>query len=311
MKKFKFKTGYMCPKQSILAATCCLLASGWHVSANEVIIETLPQSRPTDATHSVTLSGEAQYTPAATIREGGTGDLAVAEAKSNLVYTSISEKRFLQADLNYRYGHYDFSAASPFKHLQNFGVAFLGRETFNDDWSLMAMGTINWGAEAGASLDEGFHYSIMVGPAYQITDDINLYAGAFFRSRLQEQDQLIGIVGVDWRITERLRLRTFNGATLSYDLFGDKHTYVDLSGEYRVNQYAVNKRAPGLNRALHERTVAATLGLSHWFNDIFAVRGFVEGQFLRRYQFRENGNSSNNFKVSNSVSFGFAGTLAF
>lgn len=311
MAKIHTRSGRQSKILLLAAVLCGILNTGWGSASDEVVVEMVPQPKPTDAVFSASISGEAQYTPAASIRDGGTGDLSVTEVRSNLVYTSISEKRFLQADLNYSYGYYNFSTFSPFKHLQNFGAIFMGREKFNEAWSLMAIGAVNWGAEAGASLDEGFNYSIMVGPSYQITDDINLYAGVYFRSRLQDQDLLIGIGGIDWRINDRLRLRTYNGAALSYDLFGDKHTFVELSGEYRISQYAVNPRAPGFNRAVHERTVASTLAISHRFNESFAVRGFVEGQFLRRYQFRENGNSTNNFKMDNGFSFGIAGTFAF
>jgi hypothetical protein len=93
--------------------------------------------------------------------------------------------------------------------------------------------------------------------------------------------QGIPFVGIDWEISQRLKLRTLNGAFLTWGIGRENQTLIDLGIEYRLRGFDIrNLRGTivmSADSASSEQSVlVGSIGLRHEWKDVFRIRAFAE-----------------------------------
>jgi hypothetical protein len=131
---------------------------------------------------------------------------------------------------------------------------------------------------------------------YVWSKDLSLGVGLAVSTRLEDDPMLLPVIALNWQIDERWNLRTLNGATISYDVSGDKTFLLDLGAKYQRREYRVggdsarsNPRFGG-DYSLTEKMISMEVGATYRFCPEFAVRGFVGVAAGRSFEVRRNGN---------------------
>lgn len=255
--------------------------------------ETAPVTRSgpaprTGPSFSLTLRG--QYLPTADFRDEG--DLRVYRAGYTAALSLAPPGPMVTTiSLTHEISEYDFDEHAPdtLQHVGRLRVRRAGlmhRRPINERWSMMAMGDITSAGEAGASFSDTLTYGALVSFRYQWRDNVAPSIGLLAHTRPGRDVWVIPVPGLDWTITDRLSLRTANGATLAYRMGERKQWEAELAGEYFVRRYRLDKNGEASRGALHDRMWPVTAGLAYAPNPgmrIQARAGYILGREILVY----------------------------
>ncbi len=229
------------------------------------------------------------------LRRGATGTMAGNHTDTQVTFGAGMGVHDVRVRAGYRYDGNEFRGGqAPFGNTQFVGTMLSYTGEYTEEWG--AFGIVGGGlaAETAANLSDGKLFTVSFGPSYRFSENLKVFAGPMFRTRLEDNNKWTPIAGVEWQIDKQWSLRTYNGATLAYDVFEDRKLVLELRGEYQTDQFRLRDQ-PGQKRALVTRAVRAGVAATYQFTELFYVRTTVDGVFLQKYQFRINGGSANNF----------------
>ena len=113
------------------------------------------------------------------------------------------------------------------------------------DWSLFARAGASWAGESDASIGDGLTVQGFGGARWQFRDDLAFTFGLLGLSRLEDDPLVVPIVGVDWRISDRLRLFT-PGPGLALVAKLDDSLDLTLRAGWECRDYRLDGGRPGL-----------------------------------------------------------------
>lgn len=269
----------------------------------------------------------AAHEPLSLIVQGGYEHVFSADVKNTSA--SMSTNRFalgaqhamdwdadhLTVALGYAYINYDFSGVqSPFGNVQKIGANALYSHDFNQDWSAFAYVSAGFSAETAGTLGDGGQVAIAAGPTYKVNRVLTVSAGPMYYSRIEDEDTWTIYARVKWDFLPQWNLSAYagvsNGATLTYDVFGNQATVVDASLDYNSRWFRLRDQ-PGAKSAVNESDASLKFGVRQALSENFFVRGYILYLFSREYQFHVNGNSASSFDVNSSWGLGFEVGAAF
>jgi len=175
------------------------------------------------------------------------GSVAVSrwdvEAGYRLVSTSSQTAR-LSVGLESR--AYDFSASSGLfaalpEDARQYRAGLNLTGPINDDWTWMLGPGLRWSTLGDADEGDGLAFRGMGLAIRRISDRLSLSFGALARTRLEDPDRYLPIIGIDWKITDRLSLRTADEIGLSYVIDDARKWTLDLSLVPREWEYRIEK----------------------------------------------------------------------
>jgi hypothetical protein len=154
---------------------------------------------------------------------------------------------------------YRFSGEGDFSSLRPWGDARevrLSGSLFwqpTERWDLFAIPTLRWNAEDSASLSDGQIAGLLTAASYEVNDRLSIGPGFGVYSELDDDTDFFPILAVDWRITDRLSLRTgrglgaSRGPGLTLDWAADDKWSVSLGGRYEKDRFRLDDGgvAPG------------------------------------------------------------------
>jgi len=220
----------------------------------------------------VTVEVGGEYFMDASVDSAPEQDLAITRTRLGLEYKQPAQASFLQAGLMYEYSGYDFSGAANDLDVSGVGADVLYSRTLEDGWGYFVMGGVQAMAEDDGSLSDGVTITIAGGVSYTFSPDFELMAGLGYGSRLEDSDSFYPAVGIEWQITEQLKLRTANGAFLTYDWHGDRETVLDASLAYESRQFALSSTPAAGDRAVEDSAWLLTAGVTQRFGEGWYVR---------------------------------------
>ena len=232
------------------------------------------------------------------------GDLGVYSAAASIKFQGEKNKvDFLDLETGFEYRQYDFSSKNaPFRSMQLvYGRAFY-THMFNRQWSAFALCIGNFGAESSASLADGGRILAGLGAGYAFNENLRIGLGAAAVSRLECDMIPIPIGFIDWKITDRLSLRTFSGGALVYDFFGDGTLLVNFSCEYVNSEFRLTKYK-GLGRSVQDSYMSVALGATYNITPNFYVSGSIGGNFFRELEFRMDGVGQGDIDIDSAPVF--------
>lgn len=150
------------------------------------------------------------------------------------------------------------------------------------DWGGYAMGSVDLAVADHANISDGFSMIASAGASYAVNPKLRFSFGLLStRSPVMRFDAM-PIIGIDWDITDHLKLRTLNGAFLTYDL--GSSTQFDFSVQYRDQSFAIDvENLQGTvfmkmddKAIVEESSIIGTVGVKHNWKDVFSIRAFAE-----------------------------------
>ncbi len=146
------------------------------------------------------------------------GDLSV-DAWAFRLGTSRALTSTLRAGLSAGVGQRNYSftgnaglgGARPWSEVRDARLSASFNWQASERWNVFAIPSVRWAAETGASLDDGRTGGLLAAATYRFNDRLSIGPGFGVFSDLEEDADWFPILAVDWRITDRISLRTARG----------------------------------------------------------------------------------------------------
>ena len=134
--------------------------------------------------------------------------------------------------------------------------------------------------------------------------------GAMAYSRLDNTWLGLPVGFIDWKITDRLRLRTFSGAALLYDIFGDNSLILNAVAEYRNSYYRLANSSEG-RRSVSDSFVQFSVGATYNISKRAYISAAIGGNFNREIALRINSRSSGEYEIDAAPFFSLHAGFSF
>jgi hypothetical protein len=174
----------------------------------------------------------------------------------------------------------DAFAASPLRRADTLHLTTRAEVPIADNLQIFSEGYLQAQTGTTATFSNGHSIIATTGASLAVSPKLKFSIGLLTDKRFFQSIQTRPFIGLDWDITERLKLRTLNGAFLSYGL--TPTTEIDLSLQYVDQSFAVeNFRGTVFMRTdppaiLQESALVGALGVRHYWRDVFSIRAFAE-----------------------------------
>jgi len=119
--------------------------------------------------------------------------------------------------LGYSLDRYDFrgkkgiAAAEPWDDVDTLRFTALTRYAIDDTWTLFGVPTIQFAAERGASLSDGFTFGVYAGAAWKASETLSIGPGAGFFSEIEDRGVFFPFLVIDWQIADQWSMGTGRG----------------------------------------------------------------------------------------------------
>jgi len=209
------------------------------------------------------------------------GHVNVWRADVPVRYTMKSEPGELGVGAFYEFSEYYFSRWANLHH-QDFNT--LSFDTYwkgmlDDEWGYFVYGAVGFSASTHVGLGTGLTGMGGGGAQYVWSDSLKLGVGAVVATQMEDDPRVLPIIALNWQINDRWALRTLRGATISYDVTGDKTFVADFGVNVMRREYRIDS-----DNAVTDNGYSLELGGTYRFNQNFALRGAVGGIVGRNFQ---------------------------
>jgi hypothetical protein len=245
------------------------------------------------------------------------GSVSVMRFDSRIDYTRKFGPGELGLGGSYEFSDYD-AAGLPVldDHFNRLGLDAQYLGSINRRWGYLGYGGLTLAARSDASLGDGLLGRGGAGLSYSLSSRIAIGAGAGFATRLEDDPVYFPVFFLQWRISERLRLRALNGLLLTYDVFGDRRLFMDAGVRYQRREYRLGEDPLGLGiddrrHALVERALLGEAGVTWQIQPHAAIRVSVGAVSGRQYQVRRQGRRLLSEDTDVAVVAGVRGILSF
>jgi hypothetical protein len=128
----------------------------------------------------------------------------------------FSPKLQASFSLGYSLDQYDFGGrkgvgAEPWEDVNTFRVTAFTRYVLDDTVTLFAAPAVQFAAEKGASLSDGFTYGMFAGASWKLSDSLTIGPGAGFFSDIEDSGVFFPFILIDWQLAENWWIRTGRG----------------------------------------------------------------------------------------------------
>ncbi|MBC2594728.1 hypothetical protein H5P28_10695 [Ruficoccus amylovorans] len=299
----------------IFAASALLCVAAGTVSAQQLTTSgTFLDIFSPEVPLGLTIGQGVSYTLPSNLKSGATGEMDLLELETTLSYKKGWKDQRLNVTFDYGYSNYNWSNGAPdyFSDVSQLTLSAIYQYQFDaSDWGAYVMASGSLGAESGnASLTAGDSYTASFGASYEFFKNFSFSFGVLVISDLEQGVRYWPVAFLEWTINENLRLRSFNGVTLVYDVNADQETVLDFTVQYNSSSFQLNNQyipttGTYTNPAVEAQSVTAGVGITHRFGGPFYVRGYVQGDFMREYTFRAYRNKYQTIKAEPGATFGF------
>ncbi len=197
------------------------------------------------------------------------GEVAVYRAGSTLAVSgSPAENWRLAFELSHEASWYNFTNATtiiagtarPFHEMHALRLTPTATHTLSKDWAYFFGGILDLSFERDADAGEGFTGGGFIAARYAVSDTLALSFGALAKTRLEKSVLFLPILGVEWKINDRVTLATRGlGGSLAYRM-NDRWTF-ELFGEYQSREYRLDDTAPNIDGVLRDRRAPVGVGI--------------------------------------------------
>jgi len=184
------------------------------------------------------------------------GDVSITRAGVGVGFgVPLSERARLNLDIDGEYSNYNFGGATtlspdttdPFDDLYSTTIAPSVFIQLDDQWTTLVGGRVTFAGESDARFSDSITGGVFAMFGRRLSADLFLSAGLLVSTRLEDDVRVIPLIGVDWRIDERWRLRTDGpGARLTYA--ATESLDLTLRGRWESREYRLSSGGGELSR---------------------------------------------------------------
>lgn len=286
-------------------------AVGQELTSGNSSLETKTDS---DVTNVFTLTPSFTYLFDTDFKDNDAGKVSVTRADMRAGYVMKSDQAEFGLGGLYEFSNYDFSKLG-FEEFNRLAFSAHYKGMANDNWGYFGFGAIEMAASTDAALGNGVMGTFAGGARYVWSDRLSLGFGAAVSTTLEDGSRVLPVIILQWQINDRWALRTLNGVTVTYDLCGDKKTFLDAGVNYQRREYRLEKNSSfgNYNNApsLVETLINIEFGVTHNFSKDIALRGFVGLVAGREYDVYDNGHKREDEKTETGGMVGVRAIFRF
>lgn len=216
---------------------------------------------------------------------------------------------------------YDFSSPQPWKEVDQVSHTIVYEHRLSEQWSVMGLGILRsaWSTNPSApgrndelGFGDGVGWIGGIGAKYRRSESLSYLFGVVYVTRLEDNDLVIPLVGVEWAISDRLTLEAMMDLNLKFDLFGDGSGIINLGLDYALSDFRIPGDATDQTEAaVRPEGVGLSLGYTHQLTEQVALSAKVTGYSDQEFKTYRDGHKVSSFKTDSSVFFGVGLTVNF
>lgn len=174
-------------------------------------------------------------------------------------------------------GETGFAALNPWSNARQLRLSGSLNWKADERWNLFAIPTIRWFAEEGADLSDGQIGGLLAAASYQVNDRLSIGPGFGVFSELEDGVDWFPILAINWKLTDRLSLRTGSGfaATEGPGLVLDWRPTEDwslsLGARYEKARFRLDNKGIAAAGVGQETAVPVYLGASRRFGRLLRL----------------------------------------
>lgn len=203
----------------------------------------------------------------------------------------VAGKTTLSGSFEREFSQYDLNLNPPsianigFMHLSITRFGLIARHQLGEKWTAFAVGDMTFSTENQAAWNDGMTYGGLLAVRQQVNKSFAWQIGIIARTRLEDSALVLPIPGIDWKINDRLALRTAQGVTLSYDLSGNKHWLFDVGANFENRIYRMNSSSQLSDGIFIDRSIPLVTAITYQLWRGAFIKCSVATPFYRRYKF--------------------------
>ncbi len=232
---------------------------------------------------------------------------------------ALSEKLRLALDLSVEWSNYDFSGATPLfpgpgptiTDAYTYRVSPSIFYSIDETWGVLLGCSFESSLQDGAEFDESIRWGGFGGVRYQWTESFALTLGVNAATRLEDDAIIIPIIGVDWRVNDKVTLRTEGpGAAAVVDL-GEGFLFT-LRGRWEPREYRLDDSGPVPGGVLRDEAILLGVELGYRPSNTLLLAAEVGGVFDQEFEtLNSNGNEVAKEDSDPSLYIGFRASIRF
>ena len=239
------------------------------------------------------------------------GNVTVYRAGLNLaLFTTPAEDWRAGVEISEEGSWYNFRGATtiipgtdrPFHEMHDLRFSPSASHVLNKEWSYFFGGIFDFSFERDADFGDSFTAGGFVGARYAFSDDFALSFGALARTRIEKSTLFLPILGVEWKVNDKVRLVTRGlGGTLTYQI--NERWGFELFGEYEAREYRLDDTGPDANGVIRDRRAPVGVGLT--WKPSGQTEVTLRGGAIVYQQFRADNSAGVNLTETRSEPTGF------
>jgi hypothetical protein len=214
----------------------------------------------------------------------------------------------------YEFSNYDLDRGGN-EGFQRVGADLMYQAMCTEKWGYFGYAAGQLSADTDANLSDGLLGTFAAGARYVHSPTLSVNFGLGYATSLEDDGYVLPLIAVNWQINDRWALRTLNGATVSYDLTGDKKHLLDFGVNFQRREYRLPKSSSfnvgAKDASLIDKGVNIEVGYTHNFSETIAVRGFAGVAAGRNYEVRMNDHKVGDVDVDPGMFLGVRGVIKF
>ncbi|CAN5866112.1 hypothetical protein BH11PLA1_BH11PLA1_10310 [soil metagenome] len=153
------------------------------------------------------------------------------------------------------------SSAKPFHVMYSTSINPGIRYGIDEHWFVLGGGILQVAGDRHADIFDSISGGGFVAGGYRFSDDLTIYGGLLAKSELEDDALVVPLIGVNWKITDQLRLDTRGlGFILSFQLAPTVRTFIDGTYESRTYRLSDDNFLP--EGIIRDRQIPIALGVA-------------------------------------------------
>lgn len=233
--------------------------------------------------------------------DGGHGDVSINRLNASFGPSfRVGDHADLALRFQTEWSFYDFdqgttllgpTAGEPFDDLRTLSLTPALNVVQPDSWNILTGGIFSISGEPGAEVEDSFIGGGFFAASHPVTSNLRLGFGAGVLSKLSTSGTVFfPIPIVEWWITEKLSLRTAQGAgaALAYQpAFGWE---IALQSGFERREFRLDEDAPLAGGAVIDRAIPIAVALSFKPHPRFSITGRVGAVLMGELEFHDDRN---------------------
>ncbi len=221
------------------------------------------------------------------------GDVRIARASFGFgVGIPIAERSRLSFDIDEEASWYLFDDAAglvpgstdPFELALSTDLSVRFFSAIDEKWSWFVGGVVNFSGEPDVDIGDAATFGGFGGARYQVNDRLGLSFGLAGRSRLEDDALVIPIIGIDWKVSDRVTLST-EGTGLRIAAELNKEVTVSLTGGWESREYRLRDDGPLPDGVVRDARVPIAVSLDWKPRPNIQISVFAGAVVWQEFQF--------------------------